>query len=265
MHHKPKTTNKKVRKICGYIVLAGLLCYLLLCFSLRLSERESSLSKGNCRLYYLVNIDGMKGLGHSILLLVNEQGEGTVLSFNGMQRSLGEALLFQAGVGKLSIGEMNKTETAAFLLTGDLDLEGDQLHDNYDMALFCNITLEDYQAIMALTEPYVQAGDNYETLYALAANSTEAAERAEYEKSLEEMRQDTSLPLYRLYTHNCDHAARYFAAAADENMAAYNESSFRLTPNGNFKAFARKASDWGVMRLGKTSFIERVLEFLMIF
>lgn len=265
MYSKSKTTNRKVKKICGCILLACLLCYLLLCFSLRLSERESVLGEGDCRLYYLVNVDGMKGMGHSILLLVNEQGQGTVLSFNGMQRSLDEALLFQAGVGKLSIGEMNKTETDAFLLTGDLDLEGDQLHDNYDMALFCNITLEDYQAIMTLTEPYVTAGDNYEALYAIVVNSTDASERAEYEKSLEEMGQDASLPLYRLYTHNCDHAARYFAAAADENMAAYNESSFRLTPNGNFKAFARKATDWGVMRLGKTSFIERVLEFLMIF
>ena len=265
MHHKCNSTNKKVKKVCGYIVLALLLCYLLLCFSLRLSERESVLGEGDCRLYYLVNVDGMKGMGHSILLLVNEQGEGTVLSFNGMQRSLGEALMFQSGVGKLSIGEMNKTETNAFLLTGDLNLEGDQLHDNYDMALFCSITLEDYQAIMTLTEPYVTAGDNYEALYAVAANSTDAAQRAEYEKALEEMGQDVSLPLYQLYTHNCDHAARYFAAAADEKMAAYNERSFRLTPNGNFKAFARKATDWGVMRLGKASVIERVLEFLMIF
>lgn len=264
MEYNFKHKNIKMKKICQSIVLVLLICFLLLCFSLHFSEREPLPNEGNCSLYYLVNVDGMKGLGHSILLLVNEKGEGTVLSYNGMQRSLGEALLGKAGVGKLSIGQMTPDETNAFLQTGDLNLEGDQLHDNYDMAVFCKITDKDYQAVMSLTEPYIQAGNDYETLYALAVNSTDETEKSKYEKALIEMGQDTSLPLYQLYNHNCDHAARYFAAAAKEDMAAYNADSFRLTPNGNFKAFAKRSTDWGVIRLGKTSVIERVLEFLMI-
>lgn len=265
MKLKSKPTYKKIRKICRYTLLALTLCYFLLCISLHISERADVPGEGNCRLYYLVNTDGMKGLGHSILLLVNEEGQGTVLSYNGMQRSLGEAFIGKSGVGKLSVGEMSRENTDAFLLTGDLNLEGDQLQDNYDMALFCRITAEDYQAALALTEPYVQAGDDYEALYALAASTADEAEKAEYEKVMEEMGEDASLPLYKLYTHNCDHAARSFAAAANKDMAAYNENAFRMTPNGNFKAFAQKAADWGVVRLGKTSVIERVLEFLMIF
>lgn len=49
----------------------------------------------------------MKGLGHSILMVVDEEGCGTVLSFNGMQRSLSESLMGKSGVGKLSIGAMD--------------------------------------------------------------------------------------------------------------------------------------------------------------
>ena len=265
MKLKSKPTYKTIKKICRYALLALTLCYFLLCLSLHISERDDVSGKGNCRLYYLVNTDGMKGLGHSILLLVNEEGQGTVLSFNGMQRSLGEALIGKSGVGKLSVGEMDRKDTDAFLLTGDLNLEGDQLHDNYDMALFCTITYEDYQAVMALTGPYVQAGEDFEALFALAANTADESEKAEYEETMKEMGQDASLPLYNLYTYNCDHAARYFAAAANQDMASYNENAFRMTPNGNFKAFAQKADDWGVIRLGKASFIEQVLELLMIF
>lgn len=235
MKLKSKPTYRKTKKIFRYTLPALVLFYFLLCFSLHISERDAISGEGNCRLYYLVNTDGMKGLGHSILLLVNEQGEGTVLSYNGMQRSLGEALIGKSGVGKLSVGEMDRKDTDAFLLTGDLNLEGDQLHDNYDMALFCTITYEDYLAVMALTGPYVQAGEDYEALFALAANTADESEKAEYEEIMKEMGQDASLPLYKLYTHNCDHAARSFAAAANKDMAAYNENAFRMTPNGNFK------------------------------
>lgn len=41
---------------------------------MRLSVRESSITGGECMLYYVVNADGMKGLGYSILMLVDEEG-----------------------------------------------------------------------------------------------------------------------------------------------------------------------------------------------
>lgn len=254
-----------VKKFFFRLFVVVLICYLLFCFSQRLPEREAAYGAGDCKLYYVVNVDGMKGLGHSMLLLVDAQGEGTVLSFNGMQGTLREALLGRAGVGKLSVGSLNAAQTAAFLDTGDLDLEGDQLKDNYDTALFRTITQEEYQTVMAQIEPYIQASDSYERLYAQAVSSTDAEERAAYERELERMGQDASLPLYQLYTHNCDHAARAFAAAVDTEMEEYNTVSRRLTPNGNFKAFARRTTTWGIRRLGENSLKERILDFLMVF
>lgn len=253
------------RKRIKYILLVIVICYFLLCFSQKLSVRDAAGRIGDCTLYYAVNVDGMKGLGHSMLLLLNEQGEGTVLSFNGMQGTLGEALLGKTGVGKLSIGNMDPTETTSFLSTGNLDLEGDQLHDNYDIALYRPITQGEYQAILALIDPYVQTAANYEHLYALAVSSTDAGQKAVYEEEIEQMRKDTSLPLYNIYTHNCDHAARSLAAAVDAEMEAYNAVFRRLTPNGNLKASAKWCTDWGVLRLGEASLMERVLEFLIIF
>lgn len=70
--------------------MAALLAvYLCLCVSMRLTVRDTALGAEECMLYYIVNVDGMKGLGHSILMLVDQEGCGTVYSFNGMQRSLG--------------------------------------------------------------------------------------------------------------------------------------------------------------------------------
>lgn len=257
--------TKNWKRRVTFILLIITICYFLLCFSQRLCVRDAAEGVGDCRLYYIVNVDGMKGLGHSILLLLNEQGEGTVLSFNGMQRTLGEALLGQAGIGKLSVASLSSAETASFLNTGNLDLEGDQLDDNYDVALYRSITQEEYRTVMAEITPYIQAAENYERLYALEASSTDADERAAYQAEMEQMGQDDSLPLYQIYTHNCDHAARSFASVIDADMHAYNAAFRRLTPNGNFKAFAGHATDWGVLRLGESSLFESILEFFMIF
>lgn len=253
------------RRIIKYFLTIAVFCYLLLCFAQKLPVRDAVSGNGDCRLYYIVNVDGMKGLGHSILLLVDKQGEGCVLSFNGMQRTLGEALLGRAGVGKLTVGHLDAAETAGFLSSGNLDLEGDQLDDNYDVALYRAITQDEYQTVLLLTEPYLQAGTAYERLYVQAVSCTDAEEQARYQTQLEHMGQDDSLPLYQIYTHNCDHAARLLTAAIDNDMAAYNTVSKKLTPNGNFKAFARRTSDWGVLYLGESTILERALEFFMIF
>ena len=141
--------------MCSATVLV--IIWLLLCASMHLTVREPSFAEGDCMLYYIVNADGMKGLGHSILLLVNEQGNGTVFSFNGMQRSLRESLLGKSGIGKMSTGTMTAEETKTFLQTGDLKIDGDQLTDNYDMALYRPITTEEYQVILEQTAPYFVA------------------------------------------------------------------------------------------------------------
>ncbi len=258
--------GKKGRRsmlMCGVAVMVGI--WLLLCASLRLAVREPSFPEEDCMMYYIVNADGMKGLGHSILLLVDEQGIGTVFSFNGMQTSLGESLFGKSGIGKLSTGTMTAEETEIFLQTGDLGIDGDQLTDNYDMALYRPIMAEEYQVILEQTIPYLNAEHQFKTLYEKWAEEEDAGRRAEYERALEQMGQDQSLPLYQIYTNNCDHAVRTFISAVDSMMQEYTHYTRRMTPNGNLKAFGTRAKNWGVMMLGAQSFLERVLMFLVIF
>lgn len=67
------------------------------------------------------------------------------------------------------------------------------------------------------------------------------------------------------YTHNCDHAARIIAGTVDQELQKYTESAWRMTPNGNLKAFADRADDWDVMTLGKQRLPEKILLFFMVF
>ena len=257
----PHPQSKKIIR-CG-LLLTGL--YLILCASLSLRPRPAAPAQGDCMLYYIVNADGMKGLGHTILMLTDEDGRGTVISFNGMQKSLGESLMGQSGVGKMSIETMDAKETAAFLQTGNLSLEGDQLQDNYDRALYRPITAQEYRAVFAAAEPYLAAEAKFDTLYTQWASAQDSSRKDACRQQLARLSRDRSLPLYRLYTHNCDHAARELASAADSDMREYTLRTWRITPNGNLKAFASSSDRWGVMELGETSLPEKILLFLMIF
>lgn len=245
------------------VILAA--AWLCLCVSMRLTVRGMTYPEEECMLYYIVNADGMKGLGHSILMLVDRDGRGTVFSFNGMQRSLGESLLGQSGVGKMSTGTMTPEETEAFLQTGDLDIDADQLSDNYDMALYRPITEEEYDIIVEQTVPYIAAGEQFAALYEKWAMEEDPDRKEEYEQALGQMGQDGNLPLYQIYANNCDHAARLLISTVDSAMQDYMQHGRRMTPNGNLKAFGGKAEDWGVMTLGGQTLPERVLMFLMSF
>ncbi len=248
--------------LCG--VAALLAVYLCLCLSMRLTARDTALDPEECMLYYIVNVDGMKGLGHSILMLVDQDGCGTVYSFNGMQRSLWESLLGQSGVGKMSMGIMSAQETAAFLRTGDLKLDGDQLSGNYDVALYRPISPEEYRAIAEQAAPYWEAQERFADLYEKWVYEQDEGKKAEYEQDLEQLSREESLPLYRIYTYNCDDAARGMAAPADPILQEYTRHLRRMTPSGNLKAFGKMAEDWGVMTLGRQSLAERIMMFLMI-
>lgn len=248
------------------MIAAGLAAvFFCLCISMRLIPRRPSFAEGDCMLYYIVNADGMKGLGHSIVLLVDEEGCGTVISFNGMQRSLGESLMGKSGVGKLSMGTMTKEETDHFLQTGDLDLEEDQLEDNYDAALYRPVTEEEYLAILDQTAPYIGAQEQFAALFEKWAMEEDAGKKAEYGQSLELLGQDESLPLYQIYTNNCDNAARILISAVDPSMEDYIQHTWRMTPNGNLKAFGRQAGSWGAVFLGEQTLWERFLMFFVIF
>lgn len=237
---------------------------LCICASMRLTVRGTSFPEEDCMLYYLVNADGMKGLGHSIVMLVDGEGRGTVFSFNGMQRTLGECLLGKSGVGKMSVGTMTREETEAFLQTGNLELDADQLSDNYDMALYRPVTEEEYDIIAAQAVPYLAAGEQFEALYA-EWFMEDGERKEELGQALEQMGQDENLPLYQIYTNNCDHAARILIASVDIDMQDYIRHGRCMTPNGNLKAFGKEAKDWGVMTLGEQTWREKVLMFLMVF
>lgn len=254
----------RLKKIiqCG-MLLAGL--YLCLCASLCLKPRPAAPAQGDCMLYYIINTDGMKGLGHTILMLTDQKGRGTVISFNGMQKSLGESLMGQSGIGKMSIETMEPKETAAFLQTGNLYLEEDQLQDNYDRALYRPITAQEYRAVSAAAEPYLAAEAKFDTLYTQWVSAQDSNRKDACRQQLAQLSRDRSLPLYHLYTHNCDHAARELAAAADSDIREYTLHTWRITPTGNLKAFGNSSDRWGVMELGETSLPEKILDFLMIF
>lgn len=98
--------NKYYDKRIKYGILILLVMYAVLCLSMCLSVRDMSYTEEDCMLYYIVNADGMKGLGHSIVMVVDEKGCGKVFSYNGMQRSLWESLPGRSGIGKMSIGTM---------------------------------------------------------------------------------------------------------------------------------------------------------------
>lgn len=229
--------------------------YLTICFSMRLSVRETTIAIEDCMLYYIVNIDGMKGLGHSVVLLVDEDGSGTVISFNGMQRTLIECLLGKSGVGKMSIATMTKA----------VNLDKDQLADNYDIALYRPITVEEYDTVLEQTAPYLAAEEQFAVLYENWVLEIDVRKKEGYQQDLECLGQDTSLPLYQIYTNNCDHVARILIGSVDLEMEAYSQRTEHITPNGNLKAFGRKAQNWGVMMLGIQSIQEKLLNFLMIF
>lgn len=252
-------------RVIRYGALVSAAVYLCLCISMRLPVRAASSHKEECMVYYIVNADGMKGLGHSILLLVDEKGCGTVLSFNGMQRSLGECLLGKSGIGKLSTGEMTAEETEDFLQSGDLSVDGDQLTDNYDIALYRPITTEEYSIILEQTVPYREAEQRFAVLYEQWITEEEDSKKEEYKQALERLGQDETLPVYQIYTNNCDDAARKFASCVDPDLQEYTEHGWRITPNGNIKAFGKEAKDWGVMVLGKQTLPEKILMFLVSF
>lgn len=256
---------KKRRHILGIIVAVLASAYLCLCAAMRLAERNTSFAEKDCMLYYIVNANGMKGLGHSIVLLVDEDGCGTVISFNGMQRTLGESLLGKSGIGKMSMGRLAKEELKTFLQTGNLNLDEDQLSDNYDMALYRPITREEYGFVLEQITPYIAAEEQFAALYEKWVMEEDTDTKAEYKRQLEQLGQEESLPLYRIYTNNCDHVARMLASSVDPAMQDYMQHAWRMTPNGNFKAFGGKAENWGVMLLGEQSLPERILMFLVIF
>ncbi len=201
-----------------------------------------------CRAYYLLNIDGMKGLGHSALLLQDEQGEAQFFSYNGMQYNLWECLAGKAGVGKMEHLSLDAQELAHFLETGDLPPGKTEECDNFDRALYCGITREEYERILEHAQSYIEVGEEFERYYGDSASKAEA------------FSEGGDIPKYQIYTHNCDTVARELLALAKGEVAEYNEHAHSLFPGGSYRKMCRFLGEgWGALKLGGDSVLERLL------
>jgi len=212
-----------------------------------------------CQVWYLLNLDGMKGLGHSALMLVNEKKEGQIFSYNGMQYDLVQCLMGKAGIGKMMQFSLNPDEVEVLLETGTVQAGTYEECDDFDRALCRYISREQYDRIAEEATRYIKAGDEYEELY---AKLHQAADDSSFEaqKQMDSFLAQEDIPRYQIYDHNCDTVARELLALVDDEVAEYNASEERLTPRGNYKHLCRRLSSiWGYMGLGKDSAVEKLL------
>lgn len=90
--------KRKIIRILLALIVVGLIIYLVCCVlnGFKKSEHPEDVSD-TYAVYYLVNADGMKGLGHSIVLLTvpdnQENASCQVYSFNGMEKNLQQSLM----------------------------------------------------------------------------------------------------------------------------------------------------------------------------
>lgn len=260
--HKRKRKQKKRWPAVPVLALAGWLLWSLYIYEPPV--RECGPAEGEtCRIVYLLNLDGMKGLGHSALLLVDENGAGELFSYNGMQYNLFECLLGKEGIGKMKQFSLDREAVGILLETGELRVEGCDECVGFDRVLYRYIPREQYEAVMRESAGYVEIGDTFERLYAQASDAA-GGETSGAGARLEAFLGQRDIPRYQIYTHNCDTAARELAALADEGLAAYNKEA-KLTPNGNYKAMCRKLDGrWGFMPLGDDSLAERLLDCIVV-
>ena len=238
--------------------------------SVPLSEQARTLPEEqiqSCQVCYLLNLDGMKGLGHSALLLIDEDGAGQLFSYNGMQYSLIPCLLGKEGIGKMKVISMTPEETSAFLETGEPPASAFSTNEfdecrNFDRILYRYITRNEFDTILSGTKSYINAGDEFEKLYA-ALHTLESSEsvRLSAENSMEAFLSQEQLPRYQIYTHNCDTAARRLIALIDPEAASFNETEASLFPKSNYKRMCRSLSEsWGFGPLGKDTWLEKLLQ-----
>lgn len=179
--------NKNKKIFIGFILFIILILFVKIIITTQYKERPSTIisTEKEHTVYYLLNIDGMKGLGHSALMLVDDQGSGFFYSYNGMQYSLMECLVGKAGIGKMKLFELTSDEVKDFLSTGDLEVSDVTECDNFDRLSYKYISAKEYNSIKNELDYYITIGDKYEQLYAAAFNS-EGEEKQNAEKILQE-------------------------------------------------------------------------------
>lgn len=257
--------KKKGRKIFGIILILLLVFagYRLVTRS-GMNGRECRIAEDEeCEIYYLLNIDGMKGLGHSALMLVDEAGEGRIFSYNGMQYNLFQCLLGKKGIGKMKEFVLDESCVTELLDTGKIPAGEYEECSDFDRALWRGISREQYEQILQAVEHYIKTEEEYmrlcEALYQYSGEESE-----EIQRRIDDFLTREDTPLYQIYTHNCDTAARELMGEIDEEVKAYNQSDKKLTPNGNYRNMCKKfGSTWGFGPLGEDTIKEIVLNYLM--
>lgn len=257
--------KKRTWVICFVLVLAAGRLFYGLCIRERASRECAPFGGQTCQVCYLLNLDGMKGLGHSALLLVDEEGEGQIFSYNGMQYSLPQCLLGKEGIGRMTHFSLDKEAVALLWETGDVETEDFEECDNFDRILYRYISREQYDRIVREGEYYKNIGDTFENLYAAlygpGKDGSGEEDVSEAQARMDSFLGQEEIPRYQIYTHNCDTVARELMALADDGVAAYNVSEKKLTPNGNYKEMCEKLDEaWGYQSLGEDSPVEKLLD-----
>lgn len=247
------------------VLLLFCVFYLVCALYYQLRATDTSPQDGSPMLYYILNVDGMKGLGHSALFITNENGAGKYYSYNGMQYNLWQSLLGNAGVGYLYTAELSPEETKDFLENGNIydGLSGET--ENYDWAACRMVTAQQSAQIQEASQIYIDTANQFQTLLGSLAAETDTIQQERLELQLEEFC-SSGVPLYQIYKNNCDDTTRLLIAQADQTMGLFNQTTKKLTPCGTFKSFLKQnGSGWGVVKLGSDTWKEKILSFFNIF
>lgn len=255
---------KRRKILIGITVLIFLMVLVRIISNTQYREQIPNPSgESQCAVYYLLNIDGMKGLGHSALMLTDEQGNGLLYSYNGMQYSLTECLMGKAGIGKMKCFELKSEEVDDFLLTGNLQVSDASECDNFDRLLYTYISDEEYNCIKAEADAYISVGDTFEDLYAKAFHA-QGEEKQAAEEELQKYVTREDVPKYQIYTYNCDTVARKTIAIVSEEMKRYNEENVKLIPSANYKNMSKHLGEkFGVLNMGEDSLCEKLLWYFL--
>lgn len=242
-----------------YVFAFLLMCLVIAFWDAPFGIREANRIDNSCAIYYLLNIDGMKGLGHTAFMLKDENGNGQIFSYNGMQYSLLECLVGKAGVGKMKIFSLNPEEVNAFLHTGNLQVEDVAECDNFDRILYRYISRKEFEQIQKEAEKYIMTGTEYETLYAALFHAS-GEEITLAEENLNNFLNRDDLLKYQIYIHNCDTVARELIALIDKEVKEFNISKGNLTPVDNYIGMCNVVGEaWGYQKIGEDTLIERLI------
>ena len=258
-----------IMKKNGKIIICVISAMLVLLIIWRLVDYNAGFDQntvgeeGERRICYLLNIDGMGGLGHVAFMLEDTDGSGILYSYNGMQYDLKACLLGKEGVGKMKVFELDADDVAELYKMGIVNVSDVSECDDFDRIIYRSITEEEFVKVEESVQEYIAAGDRYEELFAIMANA-DITDKANARAELDAYASRDDLPKYNIYKHNCDTVARIVIAGIDDGMAGFNENNSRLIPSNNCRKMSKVLKNgWNKAMLGEDTLKERILWFIL--